>query len=196
VSPEVAVRKTGATLAGRRVESAEAELKPVWAVGGGYYWQGGVDSVVTFTVGVELPFSRKRKQAPLVEAARREAEASGQELADAAAEARAEVARLLAEIHRAESGITRYREGLLPQSSAALDATRASYLGGRGDFAAVVDEFRRWTGIRVELAGLEAARFAARGQLDVLVNPVDHGDWGHGHKGAETALDARREVSR
>jgi len=175
---------------------AQAEQKPVWSVGGGYYWQGGADRVVTFTVGVELPVRKKRKQLPLTEAALRELEATRQETADAAAEARAEATRLLAEIRRAESQMTRYRAGLLPQSSAALDATRASYLGGRGDFASVVDEFRRWTEIRVELARLEAARFAARGRLDVLVNPVDHGDWGHPHKGVDPAPEIDREDSR
>ncbi len=69
--------------------------------------------------------------------------------------------------------------GLLPQSSAALDASRASYLGGRGEFASVLDEFRRWTEIRVELARREASRFIAIGQLDILVNPMEHGAWGH-----------------
>ncbi len=196
LAPEVTVRKTEASLAGRRVEAAQAELKPVWTVGAGYYWQGGFDRVVTFTVGVELPFRKKQKQLPLIEAARYEAEASQAAIADAAAEARAEATRLVAEIRRAEAQMTRYRDGLLPQSSAALDATRASYLGGRGDFASVVDEFRRWTEIRVELAKLEAARFAARGQLDVLVSPADHGDWSHVHRGGETGTENSRETTR
>jgi outer membrane protein TolC len=191
VSPEVTVRKTEAQVAGRRVEAAQAELHPVWSVGGGYYWQGGVDRVVTLTVGVELPLHKKKKQAPLIEAARREVEASQAAVADAAAEARAEATRLLAEIRRAESQLIRYRAGLLPQSSAALDATRASYLGGRGDFASVLDEFRRWTEVRVGLAKLEAARFSARGQLDVLVNPSEHHEW---HR-TEPAGTPRAEIN-
>jgi outer membrane protein TolC len=190
------MRKTEARLASRRVEAAQAELKPVWTVGGGYYWQGGLDRVVTFTVGLELPFRKKQKQLPLIEAARREAEASREATADAAAEARAEATRLLAEIRRAEAQINRYRSGLLPQSSATLDATRAAYLGGRGDFASVVDEFRRWTEIRVELAKLEAARYSARGQLDVLVNPAEHGDWNHVHQAGQRATEFSRESSR
>ena len=90
---------------------------------------------------------------------------------------RAEAARLVADVNRADEQIVRYRAGLLPQSSAALDAARASYLGGRGEFASVLDEFRRWTEIRVELARREASRFIAIGQLDILVNPVEHGAW-------------------
>ncbi|HEX7484948.1 MAG TPA: TolC family protein, partial [Vicinamibacterales bacterium] len=94
---------------------------------------------------------------------------------------------LVVEIRRAEEQIARYRSGLLPQSSAVLDAARASYLGGRGDFASVLDEFRRWIDIRVELARREASRFAARAQLDVLVNPAEHGDWGHGVRQEQTS---------
>jgi outer membrane protein TolC len=189
LSPEVSVRKAEAQVAERRVDAAQADLKPTFTVGGGVFWQGGLDRLVTVMVGVELPFRKARKQAPMIDAARHDVEAAQAEVADAVAEARAETARLVAEIRRAESQITRYRAGLLPQSSAALDATRASYLGGRGDFASVVDEFRRWIEVRVELPRLEAARFAARGQLDVLVNPAEHGDWSHGHKGTDTSTD-------
>jgi outer membrane protein, heavy metal efflux system len=192
LSPEVSVRKAEARLAERRIDAAQAELKPGFTVGGGVYWQGGFDRVVTLTLGVELPFRKNRRQLPLLDAARREAEASRAEIADATAEARAEAARLVAEIRRAEAQMNRYRTGLLPQSSAALDATRASYLGGRGDFTSVVDEFRRWTEIRVELGKLEAARFAARGQLDVLVNPAEHGDWSHPHTGTESNRETAR----
>jgi hypothetical protein len=69
-----------------------------------------------------------------------------------------------------QARLVRYRTGLLPQSSAALDAARAGYLGGRGEFAAALDEFRRWTEIRVDMARREAARFVALGRLHALVS--------------------------
>ena len=143
------------------------ELRPNWTVGGSFFWQGGADRVVSFTVGVDFPWRKERNQQPLIAASERELEAARFDLADTAAAMRAEAARLAVEIARAEDQIDRYRSGLLPQSSAALDAARASYLGGRGDFASVLDEFRRWTEIRVELARREASRFVARAQLDV-----------------------------
>jgi outer membrane protein, heavy metal efflux system len=179
VAPEVAVRKADVVAAEKRVEVARVELKPTWTIGGSFFWQGNSDRVVAFTVGMEWPARKDRRQGAMVTASERELEAARFDLQDTAAGMQAEAARLVAEIARADAQIVRYRSGLLPQSSAALDAARASYLGGRGEFASVLDEFRRWTEIRVELARREASRFTARGQLDVLVNPADHGAWEH-----------------
>ena len=169
-APSVSARKADVVAATRKVEMLREELHPNWTVGGSFFWQGGVDRVVSFTVGVDLPWRKDRNQQPLIAASERELEAARFELADTAAAMQAEAARLAVEISLAEDQIVRYRSGLLPQSSAALDAARTSYLGGRGDFASVLDEFRRWTEIRVELARREAGRFAARAQLDVLLN--------------------------
>jgi cobalt-zinc-cadmium efflux system outer membrane protein len=169
VAPEVAVRKADVVAAEKRVAVARAEVKPAWTVGGSFFWQGNTDRVVAFTVGMEWPARKSRRQGPMIAASERELEAARFDLEDTAAGMQAEAARLVAEIERAEAQIVRYRSGLLPQSSAALDSARASYLGGRGEFASVLDEFRR----------REASRFAARGQLDILVNPADHGAWEH-----------------
>lgn len=179
-APEVSVRRADVAVAARRVDMARAELHPNLTVGGGLYWQGGVDRVVSVTLGVEWPVRKARKQLPLLAASESDLEAANHDLEDASAGMRAEAARLVADLERADAQIDQYRSALLPQSSAAFDAVRASYLGGRGDFSSVLDEFRRWTDARVELASLEATRFALLGQLDVLVNPPAHGDWAHG----------------
>jgi outer membrane protein TolC len=125
--------------------------------------------MVNFTVGVELPFWKKRKQLPLIASAESERRAAELELAGTAAQVRAEAAGLLADYRNALDQIQRYQGGLLPQNSAALDATRASYLGGRGDFISVLDEFRRWVELRTELAGREADRYAAQARLEALL---------------------------
>lgn len=177
LAPDVSVRKADVAAAARRMEMAREELRPNLTVGGSLFWQGGVDRVVSVTLGVEWPWRKDRKQRPLLAASERELDAARFELEDAAAANRAEAARLVSDIRRAEDQIGRYQSGLLPQSSAAFDAARSSYLAGRGDFASVLDEFRRWTEIRVELVRRQASRFAARGQLDVLVNPAEHGAW-------------------
>jgi cobalt-zinc-cadmium efflux system outer membrane protein len=168
-APAVALRQSELDLAARQVESARADLKPAWSVGAGLYWQGGLDRMVNFSVGVELPFWKKRKQLPLVASAESERRAAELELAGTAAQVRAEAASLLADYRNALDQIQRYQGGLLPQNSAALDATRASYLGGRGDFISVLDEFRRWVELRTELAGREADRYAAQARLAGLV---------------------------
>jgi outer membrane protein TolC len=178
-APEVSVRQADVVAAARRVDMARAELHPNLTVGGALYWQGGFDRVVSVTLGVEWPLRKDRKQLPLLAASERDLEAANHDLEDASAGMRAEAARLVADIERADEQINQYNSALLPQSSAAFDAVRASYLTGGGDFSSVLDEFRRWTDARVELASLEASRFALGGQLDVLVNPATHGDWTH-----------------
>jgi outer membrane protein TolC len=168
-APAIAVRKSELELAGRQVDAARAELKPAWSVGAGIYWQGGLDRMVNFSVGVELPFWKRRKQLPLIASAESERRAAQFELANAAIEARAQATSLLAEYQNAIDQIQRYQDGLLPQNSAALEATRASYLGGRGDFISVLDEFRRWVDLRTELAGREADRYSAQARLSALL---------------------------
>jgi outer membrane protein, heavy metal efflux system len=168
-APAVTVRQSELDLAGRQVDAARADLKPAWSVGAGVFWQGGLDRMVNISVGVELPLWKKRKQLPLVASAESERRAAQFELANASIEARAQATTLLAEYQNALDQIQRYQGGLLPQNSAALDATRASYLGGRGDFISVLDEFRRWVGLRTELAGREADRYSTQARLLALL---------------------------
>jgi outer membrane protein TolC len=168
-APAVALGQAAVDLASRQVDAARQELKPSWSVGGGIFWQGGLDRMVKFSVGVELPFWKERKQLPLIAAAESERRAAQLELANTTIDVRAQAAGLLVEYQNAIDQIERYQGALLPQNSAALDATRASYLGGRGDFVSVLDEFRRWIDLRTELAGREADRFSAQARLAALL---------------------------
>lgn len=167
-APELAVRRADLHMAERRIEELRQEQHLAWSVGAGLYWQGGLDRMATFSVGLELPFWKARKQAPLLAAAERERDAARSDIADAAAGARAEAARLVTAWQTATDQIARYKDAILPQSAAALDATRSGYLAGRGDFVAVLDEFRRWIDVRVGLARREADRYSARVALDAL----------------------------
>ncbi len=168
-APSVAVRRADVDVAAREVDSARAELGPSWSVGVGIFWQGGLDRMVNLSVGVELPFWKKRKQLPLLLAAQAERRAAELDVADAAAKVRAEGLGLVAEHHNATDQIRRYEDGLLPQNSAALDAARAGYLGGRGEFVSVLDEFRRWIELRTELARRRADRYVAHVRLAALL---------------------------
>jgi hypothetical protein len=64
----------------------------------------------------------------MIRAAAEELRMARHEVADAAAMARAEAARLAAAWRNAEAQIQRFREAIVPQTSTALDAARASYL--------------------------------------------------------------------
>lgn len=171
-SPELAVRQAEIEVASSRVSEAKQDLKLSWSVGTGLFWQGGLDRMAVFSVGIELPFWKKKKQLPLIAAAELDQRAAEADLLDAKAEIHAEAYRLTEAWKTADAQIDRYETALLPQNSAALDATRTSYLVGRGDFVSVLEEFRNWIEIRVGLARRQADRYSARVRLDALLAPV------------------------
>jgi len=182
-APQLAVTRAEEALAGTRVTEARQELRRAWSVGGGLYWMGGIDRAAVFNVGIELPFRKDRLQRPLIAAAERELEAAQAAVADVTAEVRAEIRRLEVVQRNASAQIGRYQGAIMPQSSAALDATRSSYLAGRGDFVAVLDEFRRWVEVRVDLARRETDRYLALVQLAALTGdatPAGTGGKGQG----------------
>jgi outer membrane protein TolC len=82
---------------------------------------------------------------------------------------------LQADWRRAEKQIVRYRQAIIPQSSAAVDAARSSYLAGRGDFSTVVEDFRMWLEARSGLARREADRFVTWAELDALLGAPSSG---------------------
>ncbi len=169
-APEVAVGRAAESAAERRLKAARLELRPNLSAAAGLGTRGSMDPVVTLRFGVELPFWRRQKQEPMIRAAAEELRMAQHELADAAAMARAEAARLGAVWRNAEGQIQRFREAIVPQTSTALDAARASYLAGRGDFSTVIEDFNLWLEARVQLARREADRFTAWAELERLTH--------------------------
>ncbi len=167
-SPEVAVSRAAVGAAEKRAAVARLDLKPDFTTGAGLGLRGGFDPAVSLRFGLVLPLWRREKQEPLVRAADDEVAMAQAELRDAEASARSAAARLAAGWQRANRQIQRYQQAILPQSSAAVDAARATYLVGRGDFLTVVDDFDRWLDARVELARREADRFATWAELQAL----------------------------
>jgi outer membrane protein TolC len=170
-SPAVKVKEAVVRVAERRLKATRLEAKPNLMAGAGIGLRGGLDPAVTLSFGVEWPLWRKEKQLPLVRAAEQELVAASEELRDAKAAARAEGSRLGIGLTRAESQIARYRQAIIPQASAAVDAARSSYLAGRGDFATVVQDFKEWLNARTQLAEREAERFIAWSELQSIVTP-------------------------
>jgi outer membrane protein TolC len=168
-SPEVATGRAAVGAAEQRLEVARLDLKPDLFAGAAIGYRGDLDPAVVLRFGAELPLRRRSKQEPLLRAAEREVDAARADLRAAEATARAAAARLAAEWRRAERQITRYREAILPQSSAAVDAARSGYLAGRGDFSTVIEDFRMWLEARAELARREAERFGAWAEVERLL---------------------------
>lgn len=170
-SPDVAIRRAAVAAAEKRVDVARLDLKPDFTTGAAVGLRGGFDPAVTLRFGLSIPLWRKEKQRPLLDAAEYELAAAKAELAESEASARSRAARLAAGWQRANSQIERYNQAILPQSSAAIDAARAAYLVGRGDFLTVVDDFDRWLDARVSLARREADRFTTWAELQALIAP-------------------------
>lgn len=171
-APRVRLAQAAVRLAEEQLGAARLDLKPDFSPAAGFAVRGALGPVLTLRVGVELPFWKSRKQKPRVRAAEQELERTRQELRDAELSIRAEAARLASEWQKAESQIQRYREGILPQSSAALDATRASYLNGRGAFSTTLEDFNLWLEARMQLARREADRFAVWAGLEALTGDM------------------------
>jgi outer membrane protein, heavy metal efflux system len=168
----VRVARAAVDAAERRLAAARLDVKPDLSPAAGLAYRGALGPVLTLRVGVELPFWKRQKQEPLIRAAEAELEAARQELRASEVAVRSEAARIAADWSKADRQILRYREGILPQTSAVLDAARASYLAGRGDFSTVVEGFNLWLDARMQLARREADRFAAWAGLEALTGDL------------------------
>jgi outer membrane protein TolC len=167
-SPEVRIARAAVAAAERRLDVARLDLKPDFVPSAGIASRGSLGPVLTLRFGIELPFRKGQKQEPMIRSAEQELEMARRELRDAEAMVRAETARLAARWRQSELQIVRFRQAVVPQSSATLDAARASYIAGRGDFSTLVEDFDLWLEARVQLARREADRFSAWAGLQRL----------------------------
>jgi len=168
----VQVAQAAAEAAERRLAKARLEVKPDLSPAAGLAYRGALGPVLTLRVGVELPLWKREKQEPLIRAAEAELEAARHEVRAAETMVRSEAARIAAEWSKSDRQVLRYTDGILPQSSAGLDAARISYLAGRGDFSTVVEGFNLWLDARMQLARREADRFAAWAELEELTGDL------------------------
>ena len=167
-SAEVALRGTDTARAAAELERRRLDLRPDFAAGAGIGWRDELDPMILLRFGVGLPLWRRGKQEALIAAAEHDLAARRHEEAGARAMARAEAAALLARFRVADEQVRRYRDGVLPQTAAVLDAARAAYLVGRGGFAELLEAFATWLQARAGLARREADRFAAWAGLEHL----------------------------
>jgi outer membrane protein, heavy metal efflux system len=179
VAPEVAVRRAAVRAAELRASAARSELWPNLSTGAAYGWRKQRTPVVTLRLGLEIPLWQGSKQRRMIKSAEHEAEMARAEMRGSEADARAEAASLTADWDRAEAQVRRYQNAILPQSRAAFEAARASYLTGGGDFSAVIDDFLIWLDAQAALAERQSDRYATWAKLDALLSPrIDVGPQG------------------
>jgi outer membrane protein TolC len=170
MSAEVATRRAAIAAAERRLETSRLELKPNLFAAAATYYRAELDPVVTLRFGVEWPLWRREKQLPMIRAAEHELDMAHQELAQTEAMVRERIRSVIARQAQAGDQIRRYREGLIPQSQAALNAARAEYLTARGDFSTVIEDFNMWLEARMLLTRREADLFLAWADIQALVS--------------------------
>lgn len=178
-TPEVRERAAGIEASEHRLVAAKKDLWPdlVVGVGGGVernWVDGGQMPMGMARLGITLPVWQAARQRPMIRAAEQERAMAVAERRDAEATARSSLTRLRAQWQKANRQVTLFRDAIVPQTHAALDAARAAYLAGRGDFSMVVEDFNMWLDARVELAGREAERYRIWSELDAL-RPMDAG---------------------
>jgi outer membrane protein TolC len=174
-SGKVLQARAAVAAAERRLAAERLDLKPDLSPAVGLASRGPKGPVLTLRLGVELPFWKRQKQEPRIRAAEADLETARHELRDTEAEVRAQAARLASDWSQADRQVARYREGILPQSSATLDAARSSYLTGRGDFTTLIEDFNLWLEARAQLARREADRYVAWSGLDALSGELTGG---------------------
>jgi len=115
--------------------------------------------------GVRLPV---RKQARGIAQSEAELEASQRDAEAAVLRARTQLLAYANDVASAERRLVIYREALIPEDAAALDAARVAYSAGRADMTLVLEAFGRLVKDRQELIALQAGRLQALASLEAL----------------------------
>ncbi len=151
-----------------RLDAARLGLKPDFGVGGGFLWPEGGNPELTFRFGMELPFLRSRRLGPQVTALESAAAAARADVAAAEVAGGAAAVRLGAERDRLERSLVRLAGAIVPRTSAALDSARNGFLNGEVTFALLLELFNDWFHARIELANVEAERYAVWAESQAL----------------------------
>ena len=136
-NPTVAVDTAGVHKQDAQLKSAQRESRPDFNVG--YMFQqtgGGYRDYYVLTFSMNLP-QRKRVNAGIAQAAEALTQ-SKQQLDSEVQQQLAEGQKQYVAVRNTEDLLKEYREGLLPQSKAALQAEQASYESGKQTFAPVL----------------------------------------------------------
>lgn len=170
-TPALYLKKATVKAAEYRLESARLDFWPDFFGGIGISLDRENNPETILSLGMTLPVWRKNKQKPLERAAAHKLEEAKRNLEELEISIRSEIVGLIAKWDRDQEQIRRYRDAIIPQTSAALDSARASYLSGRADFSVVIEDYNLWLEARTQLARRESERFITRAGLDALIAP-------------------------
>jgi outer membrane protein TolC len=175
-SPAVFIKKAAVKSAEYRLESAELNFWPDFFAGVGVAFDSEYDPMAVISFGMTLPVWQNSKQNPLKRAAGHKLEEAKKSLKEAETFISSEIAGLYAKWKRDQEQIRRYRDGIIPQTSAALNSARASYIAGRADFSVVIEDYNLWLDALARLARRESDRFISWAGIDAFTAPFPIGE--------------------
>jgi len=170
-SPAVFIKKAAVKSAEYRLESAELDFWPDFFAGVGIGFDNEYDPMALISFGITLPVWQSSKQKPLKRSAGHKLEEAKNSLKEAETVISSEIAGLFARWNRDQKQITRYRDAIIPQTSAALNSARASYIAGRADFSVVIEDYNLWFDALAQLARRESDKFISWAGIDAFTAP-------------------------
>ena len=169
--PDVFIKKAAVKSAEYRLESAELDFWPDFFAGVGIGFDNEYDPMALISFGLTLPVWQNSKQKPLKRAAEHKLEEAKKSLKEAETVISSEIAGLFARWNRDQEQIRRYRDAIIPQTSAALNSARASYIAGRADFSVVIEDYKLWLDALAQLARRESDKFISWAGIDAFIAP-------------------------
>lgn len=170
-APALFLKKAALKAEEYRLEAADLDFWPDFFAGAGIGFDNEYDSMALISFGLTLPVWQKSKQKPLKRAAEHKLDEAKNNLKEVETTVSSEIAVLIARWNRDIDQINRYRDAIIPQTSAALNSVRASYLAGRADFSVVIEDYKLWLDARTQLARREADRFVTWAGFDAMTAP-------------------------
>ena len=167
-SPSVKESSAKELAAAAQLEDARVQTKPTYSWVAAYQFRGGLDPMVMGGFSVRLPVWKDRKQERVIAGAAMESTAAQLARRQAEVAARASARSLVAEVASIDGRLRLYREAIVPQSTAALDAAEAALASGRAEMSLVLDDFDRWIGARRETVALSARRITTVAELEAV----------------------------
>ncbi len=171
-APSVLLRTYAVKAAKYRLESADLDFWPDFFVGAGIGYDEDYEPMALLSFGITLPVWQNIKQKPLKRAANLKVDESAKLLEEAKLAVSSEIINLIARWNRDQKQLVIYKEAIIPQTSAALNSARASYLAGRSDFSVVIEDYNLWLDARTQLARREADRYITWAGFDALTAPL------------------------
>jgi len=123
------------------VDLAKKEVRPDFSVGYTYMQRDRLPDMYGITFSTSLPIFRRRKQAMAIAEAAANLESSRQREADELTILRYRVKQEFLDVQASEELLKLYSQGIVPQSSLALESSIASYETGAVDFLSVLGNF-------------------------------------------------------